>query len=201
MPPARAYRFSSVLIWAAVSVVILLAVIAAANSPFLQWRDPVYQLASFAGIGAFVLMLFQPLLAAGLVPGFDGYGGRRVHFYLGLLLVLLVVVHVVALWITSPPDVVDALLLVSPTPFSHWGVGAMWALFAAAIVASLRRVLPLRYRNWRRLHVTLVATAIAGTVLHMLLIEGVMEPLSKAALCIVVVSALLIALARRNQRV
>ncbi|MEN0002195.1 MAG: ferric reductase-like transmembrane domain-containing protein [Pseudomonadota bacterium] len=198
---ARTHRLSGLLIWAAVVVIILLALFASASSPFLQWRDPVYQLASFAGIGAFVLMLFQPLLATGLVPGLPGYGGRRVHFYLGLLVVALVSVHVGALWITSPPDVVDALLFVSPTPFSHWGVGAMWALFAAAVVASLRRFLPIRYRNWRRLHVTLVTTAVAGTVLHMLLIEGVMEPLSKVALCIVVVSALLIALARRNQRV
>ena len=29
-----------------------------------------------------------------------------------------VVIHVAGLWITSPPDMIDALLFTSPTPFS-----------------------------------------------------------------------------------
>ena len=65
------------------------------------------------------------------------------------VLVVAVVIHVAALWITSPPDVVDALLFASPTPFSAWGVIAMWAVFAAALLAALRRRLRLRPRTWR----------------------------------------------------
>jgi hypothetical protein len=48
------------------------------------------------------------------------------------VLVVAVVVHVGGLWITSPPDMIDALLLTSPTPFSAFGVIAMWAIFAVA---------------------------------------------------------------------
>ena len=36
------------------------------------------------------------------------------------------------LWITNLPDEIDGLLFASPTPFSAWGVIAMWAVFAAA---------------------------------------------------------------------
>ncbi len=85
------------------------------------------------------LLLVQPLLAGGLLPGLRAQLGRRVHGWIGGLLVASVVVHVGGLWITSPPDVIDALLFASPTPFSVWGVIAMWAIFAAALLATLRR--------------------------------------------------------------
>ncbi|MEN0087806.1 MAG: hypothetical protein AAF737_05155 [Pseudomonadota bacterium] len=100
-----------------------------------------------------------------------------------------VLIHVGGLWITSPPDVVDALLFASPTPFSIWGVTAMWALFAAAAVALLRRKLKLRWSTTRRTHLTLTATVIAGSVAHTLLIEGTMELASKIVLCCLVVLA------------
>lgn len=164
--------------------------VAAAYSPLLAWREPVYVLAGFAGIAALALMLVQPLLVAGLLPGIAGTRGRRAHKWIGLALVTAVILHVAGLWITSPPDVVDALLLVSPTPFSVWGVLAMWAIFAAALLALLRRRLHLRWIFWRTGHVTLVALAVGGTVLHVLLIEGTMETVTKVGLCVLVVATL-----------
>ena len=98
-----------------------------------------------------------------------------------------VAIHVGALWITSPPDVVDALLFVSPTPFSAWGVIAMWAVFAAALLAVLRRWL--RLRMWRLGHTALVAVAIICSVVHAMLIEGTMETVSKVVLCTLVLAA------------
>src|SRR5262245_42699426 len=127
------------LIWAALAAVIGVPIAAAAASPLLAWRDWVYILAGFAGIIALGLVLVQPLLIGGYLPGLSAYRGRRTHHWIGGALVVAVVIHVAGLWITSPPDMIDALLFVSPTPFSPFGVIAMWAIFAVALLATLRR--------------------------------------------------------------
>ena len=101
-----------------------------------------------------------------------------------------VVIHVGGLWITSPPDMIDALLFTSPTPFSPFGVIAMWAIFAvgafggtapapgtaAAHLAHCPHAARDRHRRRR-------------PWLHGILIEGAMETVSKAALCALVLAA------------
>jgi predicted ferric reductase len=159
----------------------------AAASPLLAWRGPVYILAGFAGIVALGLALVQPLLIAGYLPGLSAYRGRRVHHWIGGALVVAVVVHVGGLWITSPPDMIDALLFASPTPFSPFGVIAMWAIFAVALLAAFRRRLGLR--TWRMVHMSLAVIIVAGSVVHAMLVEGPMETVSKAALCALVLAA------------
>lgn len=124
---------SALLIWVGLALVTLVPLTFAATSEYLAWRDPVYIAAGFAGVVALCLALVQPLLAGGWLPGLHLLRGRRVHRVVGVVLVAAVIVHVAGLWITSPPDIEDALLLRSPTPFSVWGVAAMWALFAAAL--------------------------------------------------------------------
>ena len=175
---------------------IALPVAAAAVSPLLAWRAPVYIMAGFAGIAALALMLLQPLLAADALPGVRPHAARRLHRALGVLLVTVVILHVAGLWLTSPPDVIDALTFTSPTPFSAWGVIAMWAVFATALLAALRRPLRLGWRRWRFGHTALALVIVAGTAIHALLVEGTMEPLSKAALCLIVLAATLFAVAR-----
>lgn len=170
------------------------ALFAAATSPLLQWREPVYIAAGFAGVAAMALVLLQPLLVIGALPGMSGPRGRRWHRVTGLALILLILVHVGGLWITSPPDVVDALTFTSPTPFAPWGVIAMWAAFAAALLALLRRRIGLRV--WRPAHFGLVTVVVAGTVVHALLIDGTMEAISKAALAVACLAALGAALLR-----
>lgn len=187
MGPKRENRTGGTLIWAVLTTAIALPIAAAAASPLLAWRDPIYIAAGFAGVVGMALMLVQPLLAGGYLPGLSGLRGRRVHRVTGAVLVVAVLIHVAALWITSPPDVVDALLFVSPTPFSVWGVIAMWAVLASAVLATLRR--RLRFRIWRLAHTTLAAVIVGGTVVHALLIEGTMETLSKVTLCALVVAA------------
>jgi predicted ferric reductase len=182
-------RVRSTLIWAALAIVVAVPLAAAAASPLLQWRDPVYIAAGFAGIVAMALLLFQPLLAGGYLPGLPLIKGRRVHRWIGGCLVAAVVFHVVALWITSPPDVIDVLLFRSPTPFSVWGVVAMWAVFAAALLAAFRRRLHWRHRTWRLAHTSLALVIVVGSVVHALLIEGSMETASKVALCLLVLAA------------
>jgi len=177
------------LIWAALAAAICVPIAAAATSPLLAWRGPVYILAGFAGIIALGLVLVQPLLIGGYLPGLSAYRGRRTHHWIGGALVLAVVVHVGGLWITSPPDMIDALTFTSPTPFSPWGVIAMWAIFAVAIIAALRRRLGLRLRTWRIVHMPLAIVIVVGSVVHGILIEGTMETVSKAALCALVLAA------------
>ena len=175
------------LIWAALAAAICVPIAAAAASPLLAWRGPVYILAGFAGILALGLLLVQPVLAAGYLPGLSAYRGRRAHHWIGGALVVAVMIHVGGLWITSPPDMIDALLFSSPTPFSPWGVIAMWAIFAVALLAALRRRLGLR--TWRIAHMSLAVVIVGGSVVHAMLVEGTMETMSKAALCALVLAA------------
>ncbi|MBX2806173.1 MAG: ferric reductase-like transmembrane domain-containing protein [Hyphomicrobiales bacterium] len=172
------------IIWAVVAAAIILPVALAATSSLLAWRDPVYITAGFAGVIALALLLVQPMLIGGYLPGIKARLLRLSHRWVGALLVIAVVVHVGGLWITSPPDVIDALLFVSPTPFSNWGVIAMWALFATALLAMFRRRLQLRPQSWRVAHSLLAIVIVIGTIIHALLIEGTMETISKAALCV-----------------
>ena len=183
-------RPRKILVWAGVAAALIVPFALAAMSPYLAWRGPAYIVAGFAGIIAMGLLFLQPLLAGGYLPDLAGPRGRRVHRWGGACLVAAVVVHVAGLWITSAPDVYDALLFRSPTPFSDWGVIAMWAVFAAALLAAYRRRLSLRPQTWRLAHTLLVAVVVVGSVVHALLIEGTMETYSKIILCGMVIIVL-----------
>ena len=154
------------LIWAALAIVIAVPIAAAVFSPLHQWRDPVYIAAGFAGVIGLCLMLIQPLLIGNYLPGFSAYRSRRIHHWIGGSIVVAVLVHVVGLWITSPPDVIDALLFRSPTPFSAWGVIAMWAVVAVAVLAASRGRLGIRPRTWRICHTVLAVVIVLGTAVH-----------------------------------
>lgn len=177
----------AVVIWSALGLAVSLPFVLAASSEYLAWRDPVYIAAGFAGVLALCILPIQPFLVRGWLPGLRLPVARRLHRAVGVLLVVAVVIHVVGLWITSPPDVIDALLFRSPTPFSLWGVSAMWALFAAALLAALRSRIPPNI--WRLSHMGLVSVVVVGGAIHALLIEGTMEPASKVVLCVIAVCA------------
>ena len=187
------------LVWIALATAVCVPIVLAATSPQLAWRGPVYILAGFSGIVALGLMLVQPLLIAGYLPGLSAFRGRRVHHWIGGALVAAIVIHVAGLWITSPPDMIDALLYVSPTPFSPWGVTAMWAIFAVALLAIFRR--RLRLRTWRIAHMLLAIVIVAGSVVHAILIEGTMETVSKVVLCVLVLAAAIKVLANLWARI
>lgn len=184
-----------ILIWVALALAVMLPVAIAATSPLLQWREPVYIIAGLAAVIGMALILLQPLLAGGYLPGLPPLRGRGLHRWLGAALVMAVIIHVGGLWITSPPDVIDALLLVSATPFSLWGVIAMWAIFATALLAVLRSRRALGPRAWRLGHSLLALIIVIGTVLHALLIQGTMGQISKIILSALVIVATLKALA------
>ncbi len=201
---------TAALIWAVLLVAVLAALGAASLSPLLAWRDSVYISACMAGIVAFSLLAFQPLLALRLTPASWMPMAPRWHRWVGVLLVLSVLVHVIGLWLTSPPDVIDALLFDSPTPFSRWGVIAMWAIFASASLVLLRKRLSLSATVWsatvwsaavwRLIHQLLALVIVLTSVAHALMIDGLMEPLSKSLLSALITLAALGVLARLLQR-
>lgn len=178
-------------IWVVLLCTLALPVIAAGFSPYLAFRQPIYIAAGFAGIIGLALMPLQPLLAAGVLPGLTPLAGRKLHRWVGVTLLICVILHVVGLWITSPPDVVDVLLFRSPAPFSLWGAIAMWAIFAAALLALARARLRLPWHIWRRCHAALATLAVCTTVVHAVLIEGAMEVVSKYLLAAIAVGVTL----------
>lgn len=174
------------LIWGSLIAIIIIALFFTAMSPLIAWRSPVYIAACFAGVLGLALLLLQPLLIGGFLPGLPKHLSRRAHPRVGALLIICIIVHVGGLWLTSPPDVIDALTFSSPTPFSNWGVIAMWSLFATTGLALFRRRLKLRAQNWRTAHRFFALVIVIGTIVHALLIEGMMETASKITLCVLV---------------
>lgn len=176
----------AVFAWAALGLAMGIPVAIAATSPWLAGRSAVYVVAGFAGILGLALLLVQPLLAGGYLPGPGRARSRRWHRGVGAGLVACILVHVAGLYLTSPQDALDALLLVSPTPFSVYGVIGLWSVIATALLVVLRPRLPLRPASWRIVHNALAAVVVVSTVVHALMIEGTMGALSKAALCLAV---------------
>ena len=190
----------SFLIWGVVLTAMMVPAALPLTSPQLAWREPAYIIAGFAGVVSLAVLLLQPLLIGNRLPGLSVLVSRRAHQMVGVLLVLMLIIHVAGLWITSAPDVIDAFLFRSPTPFSVWGVVALWAVFASALSVAFRKGQWLRLRVWRTIHVVLACVIVVGSVVHALLIEGTMEPISKAVLCALLLLAmahLLVTLWRR----
>ena len=186
----------SILIWGALAGVAALPVIVAAQSEYLQYRSTIYVAAGFAGILALALLLVQPLLAAGLLPGLTIPTGRRLHRRIGGVLAVAVALHISGLWLTSPPDMIDALTFTAPTAFSAFGVVAMWALIAAGLLALLRKTLRLRPRVWRLAHTAAVVVVAGGSVAHAVMVEGTMGRGSKTLICGALIATLALAVRR-----
>ncbi|MCF2906522.1 ferric reductase-like transmembrane domain-containing protein [Octadecabacter sp. CECT 8868] len=185
-------------IWIALISVSVWSLIDAASSPLLAYRDPIYIAAGIAGVVAMILLLAQPLLVGEALAGINGRPARRVHRICGGALIASVVLHIVALWLTSPPDVVDALTFSSPTPFSLWGVLAMWLLIATGFFAFLRLWWRIPPRLWRRVHGATGLLIVSFSVAHAVLIDGTMGTASKITLCAFTLLATVITLRKRR---
>ncbi len=175
-------------IWGALGLLMLTPLLIAAQSPYLAYRNTAYILAGFAGIVALLLLFVQPLLAASHLPGLRPRTSRLWHRATGSLILIAVVVHILGLYLTSPPDALDALMLVAPTPFSLYGAVALYGLVITGLLVTLRRHLPLRVLHWSILHNVLAFVVVISTVMHALLIEGTMGTISKWLTCIAVLA-------------
>src|SRR5258707_5850792 len=104
------------LIWALLAAAVFVPIAAAAASPLLEWRGPVYILAGFAGMVALGLMLVQPLLIGGYLPGLPAYRGPRAHHLIGGALVVAARVFARGPWRPQAPATNDRPRVCSPTP-------------------------------------------------------------------------------------
>ena len=187
-------RRSRGLVWLGVILVAGVPAILAAASPLQHGREALWVVGGMAGVLAFSLLFVQPLLMATAPRLIAPAAGLRWHRRVGLAVMAMVVLHVVALYLYSPEDVADALLLVSPTPFSVYGVVGLGALGVTALLAATRRFTPLRaVPLWRLLHSLLAVMIVGAGAVHAMLIEGAMEERSKLAICIAAVAAVVLA--------
>ncbi|SDN02982.1 hypothetical protein SAMN05216328_11733 [Ensifer sp. YR511] len=106
---------------------------------------------------------------------------------------MLAVAHVGGLWLYSPEDVTDALLLRAPTPFSFWGVIGLGGLVVGALTGAARRRVPAAL--WTATHFVVASIATTSAAIHAWMIEGAMGPWSKALLCVAIVACLIAAAA------
>ena len=170
-----------------VGMLLCVPVVLAMFSPYLAFRPAIYIIAGFAGILTLPLLAIQPILPTRMVD-LNPIRARRLHRIIGPVLILLTLVHIGALYLTSPTDAVDALLLRAPTLFSVFGVIALWALFITASLAMFRKSLPKRL--WNSLHLLFNVALSLSIVVHALQIEGAMEPVSKWIICSAILATL-----------
>ncbi len=168
-------------LWVLLAAVIGFPILIAVLSPLQVGRDAIYITGSFGGIVCLALLLIQPLLAAGCFPAGRLSQQQRWHRLVGVAILFTLFLHIAGLYLTSPDDMVDALLLIAPTPYSVYGAIALWGLVLTAIVAFTRR--RWHQRAWRFAHLSLAAVVVGASVVHALMIEGLMGSLSKILLC------------------
>jgi predicted ferric reductase len=175
-PAANVFR------WLLIASVALIPLGIAAASPLLASRDAMWIVGGMAGVVALALLFLQPVLISGFLPSLHGSRERRWHRWIGTVVVLLVLLHVVGLYVTSPDDIADALFLVSPTPFAVYGVLGLAGVILTACLACVRT--RLSRRTWQIVHTILAMAVVIGSIVHALLIDGVMGDTSKLVLCI-----------------
>ncbi len=198
MKKAGGWAAKAACIWAMLALCMAVPVAVAASNPMLSSRDVYWIIGGLAGSVALALLLFQPLLAAGYAPLPSVPVARHWHRWVGSLIMLTVGLHVGSLYLSSPEDTMDALLLVAPTWFSVYGVIGLVCVVFTAILVALRKRLRLRYSSWRILHNALALLLVASTIAHALLIDGAMGTVSKIALCALVFVATSLVLIRTH---
>ncbi len=187
---------NAVLVWGLAVACMLVPVGIAIANPLQASRDAFWIMGGMAGVVAFALLLVQPLLAAGFLPAPSVPAGRRWHRLVGSMVVLTVGLHVGGLYLSSPEDIADALLLTAPTPFSVYGLIGLCGVVLTAFLVALRSRSGLRYASWRILHNALALVVVISSIAHALLIEGAMGSVSKVILCALVLAATIIVLFR-----
>jgi len=181
------------LLWGLSVCIVFVPFALAAASPLQAARESVYIAGALAGVLALSLLFVQPLLAAGFLPGISPSRERRWHRWLGGALLLTVALHVIGLYLASPDDMLDALLLVAPTPFSLYGVIALWAVVLIALSAILRSRARAHLAMWNRIHSLLAVIVVGSSLVHVWMIDGSMNSLSKTVTCISIALAALAA--------
>ncbi|WP_293859335.1 ferric reductase-like transmembrane domain-containing protein [uncultured Alsobacter sp.] len=187
--------------WVAVVAIAGLPAVLAAVSPLQRGREALWVIGGMAGVLAFSLLFVQPVLMARVPRLLAPAAALRWHRRVGSCAIALVLLHVGALYAYSPDDVRDALLLVSPTPFSVYGVIGLVGIVGTAVLVVLRRAWPsAAMRTWRLFHSLLAIVIVTAGAVHALMIEGTMEDRTKLVLCVAAVVAVLVSAWQVNMR-
>ena len=135
------------------------------------------QLPVVLGLVAVAAIIGTVLVSARLRSLTRGLGIEQllaVHRWLGLVVLGLVLAHVAAVVIPNPRRIANLDLLHAP-PSMRTATVATIALILLAVTALLRRRLRLPYRVWRVLHVVLTVVAVAGSAVHVLLLNNLLQ--------------------------
>ena len=166
--------------------------VAAAASPLQTGREAVWVIGALSGVLALSLLVIQVLLPTPWLRGIIFGDDSRVHRILGIAVAAVVLAHIIGLYIASPDDIADALVLQAPT-YSRLGVLSAWCLALSLGLALARRKLALTYSDWQIVHavlaVVIVATAVAHTVMIRGTLDGPVEVLLSGAAVIAVTAA------------
>jgi len=154
-------------------VVVAVPVALALTDRHLAGASPALVLSTTAGSLAVSAVALQPLLAR----------GRRIarHQILGSVALLLVLVHVAALFAEAPDDAWFALSPDGPTR-ARMALIATIALFGVVALGSLRKRLPLGAGTWRVLHAYLAVVVIGLGIGHAVLTDGALDGAGTAVL-------------------
>ena len=118
-----------------------------------------------AAVAVSVLVL-QPLLA--------GTGRVTRHRLMGAVALVMVLVHVGALFVESPSDALFAMSPDGPTR-ARMALVATIALLAVVALGALKERLPLSIATWRILHAYLAVVVLALGIGHALLTDGALD--------------------------
>jgi predicted ferric reductase len=121
----------------------------------------------------------------------------RVHRYLGIGVLGLVLAHVAVVVLGNPAKGLSYLDLVNASPTMRAGTIATLALVLLSVTSLLRRRLRLPYGFWRIVHVVLAATALAGAAVHVVLLDNLIRSDGMGIWLAAVSAALLVVLAVR----
>ncbi|MBL7253535.1 hypothetical protein [Paractinoplanes lichenicola] len=167
-------RAAALLLCAAVAGLVWLAL----TSSHLDAGPAALVVSAVAAAVATVLIAFQPLLA---VLARSRPAAFRGHLALGLAALVLVLVHVAALWLLSPEDVLFAISPDGPTR-ARMAVLATVALVIVVVLGIVRRWSSYAPQATRILHAFFGSLTLLLGVGHAVLTDGALDGPGTAAL-------------------
>lgn len=184
----------------AAAVLALAAMGVAVFSPLSATREPMWVAGSLLGVLALALLPLQALLPQRVrrstaATGAGALGVPRLHRLVGLGVLAATVLHVAALYVVSPDDIGDALVLQAPT-YSRLGMISAVCLIGTVLFALLRRRTGLDAANWRLIHGGLAVAIVGTAAAHVLMIRGALDGPVEIALCVAAAAAVAAALVR-----
>lgn len=173
---------------------IFLPILLAALSPLQVGRTAPWVLGTLAGVLALRLLVVQVLLPTGWLNSIMGEHNLGWHRLLGISITGLTLAHILGLYIYSPDDIGDALVLAAPT-YSRLGVLSAGCLLLSVGLEVTRRQLQLAEADWKIFHSVLAVAVVGTAVAHTVLLQGRLDGLAEGLVCGSAVVAVFMAIA------